>query len=410
MKKSAILCAASLLLTLTACGHESDSSENTVASSTEASTAEDTADEQSSEAAPTAAEPSSEVSSADSIQLKNGAWFGICPDRHTEGVYMFLVVEGDKILRTDANYNVAALSTYTLSDDTMTLTSVLGSQPEEKHFEMQPDGSFLLYDNDSESVTYTWFMDSDIDSFEFLPNAALEIDAKDYYGSRTNHVPEFVDVMDEELPNKVMIHLYDIIDGHASTCAWYYIDRFTGKCEDIVQNPIDLQDTADIWSPDLSIRDDMKKDGQFCAVGYVGPIDSKENSLADNREYFISKLANSGFMDMFIPVGNIPDQNFCATELGTELYLVIPADKDATIEVIWYDFINDRDLGTIYRSYNGAPILLKCNYSDISGDIRIRITDREGVHEDFAPYISMKDGSVQTGNDKVKLIESKWDK
>lgn len=412
MKRSAIIFAASLLLTLSACGQDADSSEKASTSaeaSSEASSAEDTTAEQSTEAS--SAETSTEKPPADSTLLKNGAWFGICPDRHVEGVYTFLVVEDDKVLLTDADYNVASLSTYTVSGDKMIFENTLDHQKNEHRFEMQPDGTFLLYDSANDSVTYKWFMDADVDTFTFNPDAALERMAKDYYGLRTNHVPEFADVIDDDIPRTVMIHLYDIIDGHASTSTWYYIDRFTGKGEDVVQTPVDLNDiSADIWSPELSIRGEMKKDGQFCAVGYVGPVDSKENSLAENREYFISKLANSGFMDMFIPLGNIPDQNFCGTQLGTELYLVIPADKDATIEVIWYDFVNDRDLGTIYRSYNGAPILLKCNYSDISSDVRIRITDKTGTHEDFAPYISLKDGSVQTGNDHVKLIESKWDK
>ena len=409
MKKSAIICAASLLLTLSACGHDDVSSAEPEAvsvtgTSSETSNADETTAEQSSE-------PSSEAEEFSGTSLKNGAWYGISSDSGPGEISMFLVVEGDKILQTDAGYNVAALSTCSISGDKITLESSIGQQKTEHRFVMQPDGTFLLYDDDRSSVAYKWFMNSDIDSFSFIPNAALENKAKSFYGSRTNHVPEFADVSDDEMPDRVKIHLYDIMDGHTSTAAWYYIDRFTGTGEDLLQNAVDLNDISkDIWSPELPIREEMKKDGQFCAVGYVGPVDSKENSLAENREYFLSKLAKSGFLDKFIPGGNIPDQNFCGTQLGTELYLIIPADEEAQIEVIWYDFEQDRDLGTIYRSFNGAPILLKCNYSDISGDVRIRIKDRSGTHEDFAPYISLKDGSVKTGNDHVKLIESMWDK
>ena len=225
-----------------------------------------------------------------------------------------------------------------------------------------------------------------------------------YYGSRNNHIPEFVDVLPQE-DGTAAIHLYDIYDGHASTCDWYYIDPSTCKGTDILSRDVDLNfKEADMWAPEVEQRSELSESGAFCGIAYIGYMPEMMEYSQDNvalRETFIQ----SGAIDKFSFIPDITEKYFAGTWHGTELYLVIPRDPDAHVVVTQYDMETDSETGRIYSSYNGSPFLLRCNYSDISSDVRITITDNEGEHQTFSPYISLRDGEPTTDCSDVKIFK-----
>ena len=225
-----------------------------------------------------------------------------------------------------------------------------------------------------------------------------------YFGTRNNIYPEFCDI-DFKQNGDAMLLLYSLFDGHTNLYANYTVDTKTLKGTDSLGNPVDLNDPpAEMWQPDVPERAEMRDKGAFCGIAYVDALYPEFIEYTGTNVMFREIFLQSGILDKFNFVASIPESNYAQTKLGSELYLIIPRDPEARVTVTQYDFENDRELGSIYSSYDGSPFLLKCNYSDISSDIKIKIVDNEGEHEIFSPYISMMDGSATATSDKVMVF------
>lgn len=225
-----------------------------------------------------------------------------------------------------------------------------------------------------------------------------------YYGSRTNHSPEFVEV-EGETDGKVNIHLYDLFDGHTSTAAWYYIDRMTGKGTDFLENEIDLTaPPAEMWNPDVPQRSKIEGDKR-CAVLYLGYIDTDiETYISNNVAY--QELIHQNFSEYnYTWLADMPKQNYVEIPDGNELYLIIPRDDEARVRVGRFDLSREQLIGNVYSSYRGAPFLLRCNVSEIRPDAEIFITDNSGEHPGFTVSLSGKDGSLCESDSYTRLNE-----
>lgn len=228
--------------------------------------------------------------------------------------------------------------------------------------------------------------------------------ARGYYGSRTNHSPEFVEV-EGETDGKVNIHLYDLFDGHTSTAAWYYIDRMTGKGTDFLENEIDLTaPPGELWNPDVPQRFEIE-DGKRCAVLYIGYIDSDiETYISRNVAY--QEMVHQDFNEVnYTWLADMPKENYAETPGGNELYLIIPRDNEANVRVSLFDLSREQLIGNVYSSYRGAPFLLRCNVSEIRPDAEIFITDNSGEHPGFSVSLSGKDGSLCESDSYTRLNE-----
>ncbi len=223
--------------------------------------------------------------------------------------------------------------------------------------------------------------------------------ARYYYGSRTNHIPQFIDV-DTEQDGIVTLHLYDIFDNHAATADWYYVDRTTAAGRDILDNPVNLNDPpASLWNPDVSLRKDFGE-GIFCAVLYLGNTDTDlRETLRKNAALKELPMQDKAY-EWF---AKLPEANLAETD-GGEMYLIIPRDSEAHVVITAVDPVQNKEYGRIYSSYNGAPVLLRCNQSEIASNVTIQITDNSGEHPAFSPYLSGKDGRPVTDSDHVKIL------
>ena len=223
--------------------------------------------------------------------------------------------------------------------------------------------------------------------------------ARAYYGSRTNHIPEFIDV-ESETDGIVTLHLYDLFDGHTSTADWYYVSRQTGKGTNLLEEPVNLHtQEAALWNPEISMRKDFG-DGNFCAVLYLGNTDTDlRETLRRNVALMELPMQNENYKWF----SELPEANYAETD-GGEMYLIIPRDSEAHVVITSCDPVAQKEYGRIYSSYNGAPVLLRCNQSEIASNVRIQITDNSGVHPAFSPYLSGRDGSPLTDCNQVKIL------
>ncbi len=223
--------------------------------------------------------------------------------------------------------------------------------------------------------------------------------ARRYYGSRTNHIPQFIDV-DTEQNGIVSLHLYDLFDGHTATAAWYYVDRTTAAGRDLMDHLINLNDPeGSLWNPEVTLRREFG-DGDFCAVQYLGNTDTDlRETLRRNVALMELPMQNQAYAWF----SELPEANYAETD-GGEMYLIIPRDSEAHIVITAVDPVQNKEYGRIYSSYNGAPVLLRCNQSEIASNVTIQITDNSGEHPAFSPYLSGKDGRPVTDSDHVKIL------
>ena len=112
--------------------------------------------------------------------------------------------------------------------------------------EERGDGAILSFEDDGHTEELVYMGNISIDEFTFYNNEQLKDMAQEYYKQHndTGYVPEFCDIIKSDENNDIVIHLYDIEGNRTTTANWYYIDRFTGKGKDMMDNEIDLTTAA----------------------------------------------------------------------------------------------------------------------------------------------------------------------
>ena len=166
-----------------------------------------------------------------------------------------------------------------------------------------------------------------------------------------------------------------------------------------------VKENAKNFNPEVPERKELNENGSFCGIAYVGNAGTGYINPEEYNAAYIETVIWSGVADKFDFYWNIPKENYVETAQGTEIYLVIPTDPEAHVTVTQYDIENGKEGEALYRNTCGAPFVLICNYSDITSDVRISITDNAGTHETFYPYISMKDGEPAASSANVTVFE-----
>ncbi len=196
----------------------------------------------------------------------------------------------------------------------------------------------------------------------------------------------------------------DVVSGSDETQQTSVIQNTAESAESTdVAQPETAQATADEtetvevpmdeWSPDIPQREEMKQEGYLCAVAYIGFVDP-EMTAEDCAEVFY----NSRYADE-LSLTAIPAENCIDDCGGYELYLVFPTDENATISVCEWVINEENDFAgeagaVYYRSEAGAPVLIRCNVSDIMPNVVVNVVDSSGATVQWCPSMSLKDGSV----------------
>lgn len=126
----------------------------------------------------------------------------------------------------------------------------------------------------------------------------------------------------------------------------------------------------------------------FCAVSYLGYLDGGYADIAAHMDAL-------GVKDAF-PFLDIPETHFVGTD-GGEIYAVIPDTPDGAITV--YEAVLDEEnytfvMGDVLAEFtDGAPILLRCNVSEIMPNVILAITS-DGETYTYSPSLSGENGQL----------------
>ncbi len=100
---------------------------------------------------------------------------------------------------------------------------------------------------------------------------------------------------------------------------------------------------------------------------------------------------------------------------GEDVYLIIPRDEDATLQVYECGVAEDysEEKGELLLETNdGKPILVKGDLSDVMSSFYLTIKCSDGTEVDFAPFLSGEDGYVTINaqtNSKANYTPYIWD-
>lgn len=126
------------------------------------------------------------------------------------------------------------------------------------------------------------------------------------------------------------------------------------------------------------------REGQYYAVAYLG-----YQQMEDLDDYAAQYLDSDQ-----LPVHYISSGDF---------YLVIP--RYAGMELTLYrNDMETMDPLLLYEDPDCTPFILQCNASDIFADATIRLSYGEETAE-FSPFISLKDGAVDVGEQGLLLTK-----
>ncbi len=157
----------------------------------------------------------------------------------------------------------------------------------------------------------------------------------------------------------------------------------------------------DDWNPFVMQRQVLLDENCMCGIVYLGYVEAVAKDLGVDREYYHNLFKASGYANSFDFLLSMPDDHLASTPIGQELYLIIPCDENAHVAVNYVSFDEKNDFALkvediLYTRDNGAPFLVKCNYSDIFPDSQVVIADSQGRILTFSPTLSLRDGRVNT--------------
>ena len=126
-------------------------------------------------------------------------------------------------------------------------------------------------------------------------------------------------------------------------------------------------------------------EGQFYAAAYLG-----YQQMGD-LDYYVEQYLDSDQ----VPIHYLSDGDY---------YLVIPRYTGMKLTLYRSDLETLEPI-LLYEDPDCRPFLLQCNASDIFADAVVRLTYGDETIE-FSPFISLKDGSVDIGDQGLDLTRN----
>lgn len=136
-----------------------------------------------------------------------------------------------------------------------------------------------------------------------------------------------------------------------------------------------------------SLRDEKAAVG----VAFLGSI----IGVTDFKKQAMELYEAAGYKDKY------PDMELShfVQQPGTEVYLLIPQNKNETISIMKYGFDEEtgepREGERIFSSDDGMPIILICNESDIMPNIIVELGVNKQVYK-YNPCMSLENNTLQT--------------
>ncbi len=146
-----------------------------------------------------------------------------------------------------------------------------------------------------------------------------------------------------------------------------------------------------------------KTQTQNSASSVEPPYISGSIAFGENAYYAVAYLGYNEMPDLayytqtYVGKENLPIHYVSQGDY----YLVIPRYRDMAFQLYKND-IETNASTLIYESAQSEPFVVQCNISDIFSDVTISYTYQSQTYT-FSPFISLKDGSVQVGENGVNI-------
>ncbi len=127
------------------------------------------------------------------------------------------------------------------------------------------------------------------------------------------------------------------------------------------------------------------EEGQYYAVAHLG-----YQEIVDWEQYVQKYLDSTEVPTHYIS--------------GGDYYLIIPRYDGMALTLLKND-METMESHVIYEEANCRPFIVQCNISDIFPDVTIQL-HYEGKTAEFSPFISLKDGSLDTGTRGLDITQS----
>ena len=152
--------------------------------------------------------------------------------------------DGRTELFTPVNANAEEFTFYTNQDGSTTFHMGAADNSINSEAVNNPDGTMSIEWSDGRTELFTP-VNANAEEFTFYTNQELQYIALAYYGAQTGYYPQHSGVQSND-DGTASIQLYDIMEDHNSTSAWYTIDRVTlTGTDDISGDTVDMTAYAD---------------------------------------------------------------------------------------------------------------------------------------------------------------------
>ena len=185
-----------------------------------------------------------EVHFGKDVGFAPGIWWAFCDHgRSREDKYYEFSTDGSVTVISQTDRSEKEF-TYAMEDGRFVIYD--SSKPEKADAEERGDGALLTFEDDGHTEELVYMGNITFDDFVFYSNEDIKGFAEEYYKKHNDgYLPEYVDVEYSTTGNDIVVHLYEIVqvtetEGHSATMNWYYIDRFTGKGKDFMDEEVDL--------------------------------------------------------------------------------------------------------------------------------------------------------------------------
>ncbi|MBR5089591.1 MAG: hypothetical protein IK093_09185 [Ruminiclostridium sp.] len=281
------------------------------------------------------------------FSFRKGVWLAKDEETVGDGAYWFVTENGDIYYSLRENGSRGKMICELNGNDGVFYSGEKAGEGTASRFSVSDCGDTVrLTYEDSGHVTVLEYVSDDPDGwFRFYSDDELIEMAKAYYSAKHDgHVPTKAEASTEN-DGRALIQLYDD-DSYSlnATSAWYFIDRFTGRGEDIDGRPIDLTDVANDGSA-LKTGVWWLKDKEYGGEIWV---------IQDNKAGYGTELINGiGFDFTYELDGNSGVFHYhCPTREGDESFTL----GDNGSEIVFTEPDNTRKLVLVKEKLDGYGV------------------------------------------------------
>lgn len=156
--------------------------------------------------------------------------------------------------------------------------------------------------------------------------------------------------------------------------------------EDVPQTP--ASEDASL----TKLRETLADGDYLCGIAFLGTLPD------GNPDKLSALMQNNGYLEAYPFLADLEQDQIVAYE-GSEVYCVVPRDRDADLTV--EEFISNEanhyqgEIGkTLYHSDQGRPVVLIGNVSDIIPNTQVTLIGSDGQKMVYTPSLSLCDGTV----------------